>query len=197
VDEGAVRRVLHAFADAGGDLFDTSSAYQLGASEERLGAFLAEAGRDRFIIASKYGRTAQAAPAPSLVGSHRKAILTDVEGSLRRLQTDRIDIYMPHFDDGRTPIEEIMAGLDDLVRTGRSFTSVCPTSRLGVSPRPPCSRNAGAGRLCRPCSLSAACWRETPIVSIFHSLRRAASASWPIPTGRRPTFASAAQSIRK
>jgi len=69
-------------AEAGGDLFDTSSAYQLGASEERLGTFLAEAGRGRFIIASKYGRTAQAAPAPSLVGSHRKAMLADVEGSL-------------------------------------------------------------------------------------------------------------------
>jgi aryl-alcohol dehydrogenase-like predicted oxidoreductase len=118
-DDNAAQRVLRAFAEAGGDLFDTSSAYQLGASEERLGAFLADAGRDRFIIASKYGRTAQSAPAPSLVGSHRKAMLTDLEGSLRRLQTDRIDIYMPHFDDGRTPIEEIMAGLDDLVRTGK------------------------------------------------------------------------------
>jgi aryl-alcohol dehydrogenase-like predicted oxidoreductase len=118
-DDNAAQRVLRAFAEAGGDLFDTSSAYQLGASEERLGAFLAEAGRDRFIIASKYGRTAQSAPVPSLVGSHRKAMLTELEGSLRRLQTDRIDIYMPHFDDGRTPIEEIMAGLDDLVRTGK------------------------------------------------------------------------------
>jgi aryl-alcohol dehydrogenase-like predicted oxidoreductase len=118
-DDNAAQRVLRAFAEAGGDLFDTSSAYQIGASEERLGAFLAEAGRDRFIIASKYGRTAQAAPASSLVGSHRKAMLAEVEGSLRRLRTDRIDIYMPHFDDGRTPIEEIMAGLDDLVRTGK------------------------------------------------------------------------------
>ncbi len=119
VDEDTAQRVLHAFADAGGDLFDTSSAYQLGASEERLGTFLAEIGRDRFIVASKYGRTAHAAPAPTMVGSQRKAMLAEVEGSLRRLRTDRIDIYMPHFDDGRTPIEEIMAGLDGLVQTGK------------------------------------------------------------------------------
>ncbi len=111
VDEGTAQRVLHAFADAGGDLFDTSSA--------TARSFLAETGRERFIIASKYGRTARAAPAPSMVGNHRKAMLAEVEGSLRRLRTDRIDIYMPHFDDGRTPIEEMMAGLDELVRTGK------------------------------------------------------------------------------
>ena len=115
----AARAVLDAFAEAGGNLIDTSSAYQLGRAETFVGTFLAEAGRDGFVVSSKYGRTAQAAPPPALVGSHRKAMMADIEGSLRRLRTDRIDLYFPHFDDGITPVEEIMAGLDMLVRSGK------------------------------------------------------------------------------
>lgn len=118
-DDDTAARVMAAFAEAGGSFFDTSSAYQLGRSEERLGAFMAEAGRDRFVIASKYGRTALPAPAPAMVGCHRGAMVTEIEGSLRRLRTDRIDLYFPHFDDGLTPMEEIMSGLDALVRTGK------------------------------------------------------------------------------
>ncbi len=111
--------MLHAFADAGGNFLDTSSAYQLGAAEEMVGAFLAEVRRDDFVVASKYGRTAFASPAAAVAGSHRKAMRAEVEGSLRRLRTDHLDVYFVHYDDGLTPIEEIMRGLDDLARAGK------------------------------------------------------------------------------
>jgi aryl-alcohol dehydrogenase-like predicted oxidoreductase len=118
-DPEEAQRVLEAYAKAGGNFVDTSSAYQLGAAEEALGRFLREAGRDDFVVASKYGRTARAAPGMASAGSHRKAMRAEVEASLRRLGTDRIDIYFVHFDDGLTPIEEIVRGFDDLVRAGK------------------------------------------------------------------------------
>ncbi len=118
-DATVARQALHAFAEAGGTFIDTSSAYQLGEAENFTGGFLKEFGRDAFVIASKYGRTDLAAPAAGTVGSHRRVMRTEVDGSLRRLGTDRIDVYFPHFDDGVTPIEEIMHGLDDLVRDGK------------------------------------------------------------------------------
>lgn len=111
---------LRAFVDDGGTLFDTSSAYQGGNAEAQLGAFLADVGRDRFVIASKYCRTPQAEGAPAaMYGTHRGAMRMEIEGSLRRLRTDRIDVYFPHFDDGITPIEEIARGLEDLQRAGK------------------------------------------------------------------------------
>lgn len=113
------RQALASFAEAGGTFIDTSSAYQGGRAESFVGDFLAEAGRERFVIASKYGRTAQAAPPATLVGNHRKAMRAEIDGSLTRLRTDHVDVYMPHFDDGVTPVEEIIAGLDDLVRAGK------------------------------------------------------------------------------
>lgn len=110
--------ILDAFADAGGTLIDTSNVYQEGLAEEVIGALLADRGRDRFVVASKYTRPPPRS-APAEVGNHRRAMITEVERSLRRLRTDRIDVYMPHFDDGATPIEEIMYGLDSLVRAGK------------------------------------------------------------------------------
>ncbi len=118
-DAATARLALEAFADAGGTFIDTSSAYQLGEAEAFTGAFLKDSGRDSFVIGSKYGRTTLPTPSAGAVGSHRRVMRSEVEGSLRRLGTDRIDLYFPHFDDGATPIEEIMHGLDDLVRAGK------------------------------------------------------------------------------
>ena len=118
-DPGEARATLDAFADAGGTFLDTSSAYQRGRAEEMLGEFLTDRGRDAFVVASKYGRTPQVNPPSASVGNHRGAMIAEVEGSLRRLRTDRIDLYFPHFDDGVTPIEEIMSGLEDLRRAGK------------------------------------------------------------------------------
>lgn len=113
-----VRRILRGYAEAGGNLIDTADNYQLGQSEALIGEFVAGR-RGDFVIASKYSRGAVAAPALAAVGGSRKAMVQSVEASLRRLKTDRIDLYFVHMDDGVTPVEEIARGLDDLVRAGK------------------------------------------------------------------------------
>lgn len=118
-DPAAARDIFRAFAESGGTFFDTSSAYLGGRSEEMLGEFLAEVGREQFVVATKYGVTDSAQPPAASFGNHRKALRAEVDASLRRLRTDYIDLYYPHFDDGLTPIEEIMRGLDDLVTAGK------------------------------------------------------------------------------
>ena len=110
--------MLDLYLDAGGNLIDTAEAYGGGRSEELLGKFL-ENRRDDVVLISKCTRSTQTNPSPSRVGNHRKAMRQSVEGSLRRLRTDRIDFYLAHYDDRRTPIEEIMRGFDDLVSAGK------------------------------------------------------------------------------
>jgi aryl-alcohol dehydrogenase-like predicted oxidoreductase len=110
--------ILSAYKDAGGNFIDTSDAYQLGESEEIIGKFI-EHQRNNFIICTKYTRSSEANPAKSNFGNHRKAMRQSVEASLRRLKTDYIDIYMPHYDDGITPLDEIARGLEDLVNSGK------------------------------------------------------------------------------
>jgi aryl-alcohol dehydrogenase-like predicted oxidoreductase len=101
------RRMFERFAEAGGTLIDTAESYQLGESETLLGDMLA-ADRDHFVLATKYS-----------TGNHRGNMIRAVEGSLERLKTDRIDLYWVHFQDGVTPIEEVLRGLDDLVSAGK------------------------------------------------------------------------------
>ncbi|WP_158799219.1 aldo/keto reductase [Pedobacter sp. L105] len=112
------RQILTAYADAGGNFIDTSDRYQLGQSEEIIGNFI-EHQRSNFIICTKYTRSDEANPAISNSGNHRKAMRQAVESSLKRLKTDYIDIYMPHYDDGVTPLDEIVRGLEDLVNAGK------------------------------------------------------------------------------
>jgi len=101
------RLIFERFAEAGGTLIDTAESYQLGESETLLGDFLA-ADRDHFVVATKFS-----------TGNDRKSMIQAVEGSLKRLKTDRIDLYWVHFQDGVTPIEEVLRGLDDLVTSGK------------------------------------------------------------------------------
>jgi aryl-alcohol dehydrogenase-like predicted oxidoreductase len=117
-DDAEVQNMLKIYVDAGGNFFDTSDAYQFGQAEASLGEFIG-ARRDDVVIASKYCRTAARAPGAAAKGSHRKSMVQSVEASLKRLKTDRIDLYFVHFDDGVTPIEEIARGFDDLVRSGK------------------------------------------------------------------------------
>jgi len=111
-------QILAAYAEAGGNFIDTSDRYQLGESEELVGKFI-EHQRSNFIICSKYTQSSETDPAISNSGNHRKAMRQAVEASLKRLKTDYIDIYMPHYDDGITPLEEIIRGLEDLVSAGK------------------------------------------------------------------------------
>ncbi len=113
-----IPRILAAYADAGGNFIDVADQYQLGEAEEIVGKFIGSQ-RSNFIVCTKYTRSSEVNPSPVNSGSHRKAMRQAVEGSLKRLNTDYIDIYMPHFDDGLTPLEELARGLEDLVTAGK------------------------------------------------------------------------------
>jgi aryl-alcohol dehydrogenase-like predicted oxidoreductase len=113
-----VRRIMQGYVEAGGNFIDTADNYQQGEAERLIGEFV-RPNRDEFIIASKYSRGATANPALALLGANRKAMVQSVEASLKRLNTDHIDLYFVHMDDGVTPMDEIARGLDDLVRSGK------------------------------------------------------------------------------
>lgn len=112
------RVILDRFADAGGTFIDTADSYQASESEEILGGLL-HGDRDRFVLSTKYGRGAGTDPHPSTVGNGRRSMVRAVEGSLRRLRTDRIDLLWAHYDDTHTPMEEILSAFDDLVSAGK------------------------------------------------------------------------------
>ena len=95
-----------------------------GASEEYLGRALAGR-RDEIVLASKFGRPMDGGG--RLQGASRRYIMSAVEASLARLNTDRIDLYQQHIADPRTPIEETLRALDDLVRQGKMRYIGCST----------------------------------------------------------------------
>jgi aryl-alcohol dehydrogenase-like predicted oxidoreductase len=118
LDEASSRPFIRKALEVGINFFDTANSYNGGASEEVLGRALKDfAKRDDVVIASKvFFPMSKAANAGGL---SRKAILAEVEGSLRRLGTDYIDLYQMHRFDYDTPIEETLATFDDLVRAGK------------------------------------------------------------------------------
>jgi aryl-alcohol dehydrogenase-like predicted oxidoreductase len=113
-----IPKILSAYTEAGGNFIDVADQYQLGEAEEVVGKFISFK-RDDFIICTKYTRSSETAPSPANSGNHRKAMRQAAEASLKRLNTDYIDIYMPHYDDGLTPLDEIARGLEDLVTSGK------------------------------------------------------------------------------
>jgi aryl-alcohol dehydrogenase-like predicted oxidoreductase len=117
--EGAeARKIFEGFAEAGGTLIDTADCYQFGQSEQLVGEFIA-ADRGNFVLSTKFTNGASMKPRISSTGNSRKNIVQSVEASLRRLNTDYIDLYWAHFPDAVTPAAEILAALDDLVRAGK------------------------------------------------------------------------------
>ncbi|MEX3960461.1 aldo/keto reductase [Trinickia sp. EG282A] len=112
------RCIVDAYAEAGGNFIDTADSYQFGEAEEILGELLAGR-RDEFVLATKFSQRASPHDGILVTGNSRKAMISSVEASLRRLKTDRIDLYWVHYADGVTPIEEIVRGFDDLVRAGK------------------------------------------------------------------------------
>ena len=111
------RKMFDTFAQAGGNFIDTANNYTNGTSEKFIGEFT-KAERDHFVIATKY-TLSEFATDPNFGGNHRKNMRRSVEGSLRRLDTDHIDLLWLHMWDGMTPVEEVMRALDDLVRAGK------------------------------------------------------------------------------
>jgi len=114
VDEA--RRIVDMCLDAGVTLFDTADVYSDGASEEVLGAAI-EGRRDRLLISTKAALPLGDGPADA--GTSRPRLITAVEKALRRLRTDRIDLFQLHAYDARTPIDEVLETLDVLVAQGK------------------------------------------------------------------------------
>ncbi|KQX68848.1 aldo/keto reductase [Angustibacter sp. Root456] len=119
LDEETSRPFIRQALEAGITFFDTANVYSAGTSEQIVGRALAEmADRDDVVIATKvHGRMR---PGPNGAGLSRKAILTEIDHSLRRLGTDYVDLYQIHRWDAHTPIEETMEALHDVVRAGKA-----------------------------------------------------------------------------
>ena len=110
--------VLDAYVDGGGNFIDTADVYSEGESESILGRWMnTRKNRSHLIIATKLGSRMGAAP--DMQGLSRRYMMEEVESSLKRLQTDYIDLYQAHRDDPYTPLEETMAAFDDLVHQGK------------------------------------------------------------------------------
>jgi aryl-alcohol dehydrogenase-like predicted oxidoreductase len=109
-------RIMHRALDAGINFIDTANVYSSGESEEIVGKAL-KGRRDEVVLATKVHGTM--GPGPNDRGNSRVHILREVENSLRRLQTDYIDLYQIHRPDPDTPIEETLRALDDLVHSGK------------------------------------------------------------------------------
>jgi aryl-alcohol dehydrogenase-like predicted oxidoreductase len=124
-DESA--RIAAAFAERGGNFIDTANKYHEGQSEEIVGAIIHE-NRDRWVVATKYTLATRSGD-PNAVGNSRKNMMRAVEASLRRLQTDYIDLYWVHAWDFTSSPEEVMRGLDDLIAAGKVLY-------LGISDAP-------------------------------------------------------------
>jgi len=116
LDAARATRLVDICLDAGANLFDSSNAYSRGQAEEILGQAL-KGRRHQALISTK--GTFRTGPGPNDLGSSRHHLINAVEGSLRRLGTDYIDLYQLHGFDAVTPLEEALGTLDDLVRAGK------------------------------------------------------------------------------
>jgi aryl-alcohol dehydrogenase-like predicted oxidoreductase len=111
------RQILDAFFEAGGNFIDTANIYTNGSSETLLGEFL-KGIRDSAVLATKYTNSMPGTD-PNAAGNQRKNMMRAAEASLKRLQTDYIDLYWLHIWDKITPLDEVMRAFDDLVRQGK------------------------------------------------------------------------------
>jgi aryl-alcohol dehydrogenase-like predicted oxidoreductase len=114
-EKAEAKAMFDGYLAAGGNFIDSADTYQGGQSELLVGEFIASE-RDNIVLATKYTLGGQQ---PGTSGNSRKSMMQAVDASLKRLNTDRIDLYWAHFADAGTPTEEIMRGFDDLVRSGK------------------------------------------------------------------------------
>ncbi len=119
LDEEKSRPILQRAVELGFNFFDTANVYSDGTSEEIVGRALRDfARRDEIVIATKVFNTVR--KAPNIGGLSRKAIMTEIDASLKRLGTDYVDLYQIHRWDYQTPIEETLDALNDVVRAGKA-----------------------------------------------------------------------------
>jgi aryl-alcohol dehydrogenase-like predicted oxidoreductase len=121
-DERETARILDRALELGVNFIDTANVYGKGISEEVIGRIL-KGRREQAIIATKFGRIV--GPGPNERGASRLVIMREVEGSLRRLQTDYIDLYQIHIHDPETPVAETLRALEDLIRQGKVRYAGC------------------------------------------------------------------------
>lgn len=123
-ERNEARKLFDLYVERGGNFVDTADTYTNGSSERLLGAFARDR-RDSLVLATKY-TTLRTPGDPNSGGSHRKNLFAAVEESLRRLDTDRIDVLYLHVWDDTTPVEETLRALDDLVRQGKIlYVAIC------------------------------------------------------------------------
>lgn len=116
-DRDESRKIFDTYLEHGGNFIDTASQYTNGTAEELLGEFTAD-NRESLVLATKYTMLRRPGD-PNSGGNQRKSMFASVEASLRRLRTDYLDLLYLHAWDFLTPVEEILRGLDDLVRQGK------------------------------------------------------------------------------
>ncbi len=117
IDEGEFRRSVARAIDSGVTCFDTAEAYGMGVSEEALARALGDR-RNDVVIATKFGVGYE--EMPNRRDSSRGRVLASIDNSLRRLRTDHVDIYLVHWPDTDTPLDETMRALDDIVGQGKA-----------------------------------------------------------------------------
>lgn len=111
------KEIFDVYANAGGNFIDTANRYTNGSSEKIVGDLVAT-DREHFVLASKYSLFTRQGD-PNAAGNQRKNMVQALEASLKRLKTDYLDLFWVHAWDFMTPVEEVMRGLDDLVRAGK------------------------------------------------------------------------------
>jgi aryl-alcohol dehydrogenase-like predicted oxidoreductase len=111
------RALFDCYVERGGNFIDTANTYTNGTSEKILGDLI-RTDRDRFVLATKYSFPTSRFD-PNSAGNHRKSMFRSLEGSLKRLGTDYVDLFWLHAWDFSTSVEEVMRALDDLVRSGK------------------------------------------------------------------------------
>jgi aryl-alcohol dehydrogenase-like predicted oxidoreductase len=116
-DKEASKRIFDSFVEAGGNFIDTANRYTGGTAEKFVGEFI-HSDRDHFVVATKYTLKTRHGD-PNAAGNQRKNLVRSLEASLKRLDTDYIDLYWVHAWDFMTPVEEVMRALDDMVRQGK------------------------------------------------------------------------------
>ena len=117
-DRDESRRMFDAYGEAGGNFLDTANIYAMGTSERFVGEFIAS-DREHWVVATKYSLAQLSPDDPNGSGNHRKNMVHSVEASLKRLDTDVIDLFWVHAWDFTTRADEVMRALDDLVRAGK------------------------------------------------------------------------------
>src|ERR1700754_3063568 len=132
-DKEASFEIMDAFANAGGNFLDTANVYKLGTSEKIIGEYLSNHDRDYFVVATKYSLKDNITN-PNASGNNRKNMMRSVEESLKRLKTDFIDVLYLHVWDDITPIDEVLRGLDDLIKQGKvTYAAISDTPAWIVS----------------------------------------------------------------